>query len=113
MDAKKSATFVRLYLAPGMQHCGGGSGPNSFGQGGVARGDPQSNIAAALERWVEQDIPPKEIIATKYKSGSNPAAGVERTHPLCPYPEVARYTGTGSTTDAGSFECVAPGRGGK
>ena len=108
MGAKKSAGFVRLYMVPGMQHCGGGSGPNVFGQGGVARGDAQNSIAAALERWVEQGIAPEEIIATKYKTGANPASGVARTRPLCAFPETARYKGTGSTDEASNFECVAP-----
>ena len=108
MGAKRSAGFVRLYMVPGMQHCAGGSGPNFFGQLGVGRGDARSNIAAALERWVEQGAAPNEIIATKYKTGMNPASGVMRTRPLCPYPTVARYIGTGSTDEAASFECAAP-----
>jgi feruloyl esterase len=108
MGAKKSAGFVRLYMVPGMQHCGGGSGPNVFGHGGVARGDAQNNIAAALERWVEQGIAPEEIIATKYNTGANPASGVARTRPLCAFPETARYKGTGSTDEAANFECVIP-----
>jgi feruloyl esterase len=66
-------------------------------------------MAAALERWVEQGIAPEEIIAARYKAGSNPASGVVRTRPLCPYPKVARYKGTGSTDEAANFECVTPG----
>ncbi len=108
MGPAESADFVRLYMVPGMQHCGGGSGPNVFGQGGVAKGDARTNIASALERWVEQGIAPEEIIATKYKSGSNSATEVERTRPLCVFPKVAKYKGSGSTDEAGNFECVAP-----
>ena len=107
---KKNSSFVRLYMVPGMQHCGGGSGPNSFGQGGVPRGDASRDVAAALERWVEQGVAPEEIIATKFKSGTNPASGIVRTRPLCPYPMVARYKGTGSTDDAANFECAAPAK---
>ena len=95
MGAKDAAGFVRLYLVPGMQHCGGGAGPSTFGQGGVAQDDPQQNIDAALERWVEQGTAPREVIAR----------GAGRTRPLCPYPQTARYTGTGSTDDAASFVC--------
>jgi len=109
LGAKRTASFVRLYMAPGVQHCGGGSGPNVFGQMSVGTGDPRTSMAAALERWVEQGIAPEEIIAARYKAGSNPASGVVRTRPLCPYPKVARYKGTGSTDEAANFECVTPG----
>ena len=105
MGEKQAAGFVRLYMVPGMQHCGGGPGPNVFGQATVARGDPQHDVAAALEAWVEHDTPPSAIIATRYKNGSNPASGVARTRPLCPYPETAKYKGAGSTDDAANFVC--------
>ena len=100
MGAGKMAQFVRLYMVPGMQHCGGGSGANSFGQASVAEGDPEHDIDAALERWVEQSKPPAEIIA----SGKSPSGGA-RTHPLCPYPQKAQYKGSGSPDDAASFVC--------
>jgi hypothetical protein len=109
MGAKQSEGFVKLYMVPGMQHCAGGSGPNSFGQGGVAQGEPRNNIAAALEQWVEKGIAPNEIIATRYKPGSNPPVA-ERTRPLCVYPQVARYKGSGSTDDAANFVCTAGGK---
>jgi len=83
MGAKSVETFVRLYLVPGMQHCGGGPGPNAF------------NMAGALERWVEQGAAPEQIIARKD----------QRTRPLCPYPQTAKYTGKGSTDDAANFVC--------
>jgi feruloyl esterase len=107
MGENNADAFVRLFMAPGMQHCGGGSGPNSFGQlaGGV-EGDPLHDIDAALERWVEQGIAPQQIIATKYKTGNDPKSGVARTRPLCPYPQVARWKGSGSTDDAANFTCV-------
>ena len=107
MGEKNASAFVRLYMAPGMQHCGGGPGPSAFGQATVAQGDPQHDIDAALERWVEKGVAPEEIIATKYK-GTNAASGVLRTRPLCPYPQVAHWKGTGSTDDAANFECVKP-----
>jgi feruloyl esterase len=108
MGAKNAESFVRLFMVPGMQHCAGGSGPNSFGQGGAAQGDPEHDIAAALERWVEQGTAPEKIIATRYRTGANPASGVVRTRPLCPYPQVARWKGSGSTDDAANFVCAKP-----
>ena len=100
--------FVRLFMVPGMQHCGGGSGPNSFGQGAISQGDPDHDINAALERWVEAGTAPERIIATKYKAGANPPAGVERTRPSCAFPSVARWKGAGSTDDAANFDCSKP-----
>ena len=105
MGAKDAGQFVRLFMVPGMQHCGGGPGPNSFGSL-VPQGDPQHDMAAALEHWVEDGVAPSQIVATRYK-GANPASGVERTRPLCPYPQVAHWKGTGSTDDAANFVCQA------
>jgi hypothetical protein len=90
--------FTQLYMVPGMQHCDSGPGPNSFG----------GPMTAALERWVEQHSAPDKIIATKFKIDGNPESGVVRTRPLCPYPQVARYSGSGSTSEAANFACVAP-----
>ena len=109
MGAKNTEPFLRLYMIPGMQHCGGGPGPSNFGQGGVAQADAEHDIDAALERWVEQGTAPGPIVATKFKVGANPASGVARTRPLCPYPEVAHWKGSGSTDDAANFECVKAG----
>ena len=110
MGSKDSSAFLRLFMAPGVQHCSGGPGPNSFGQYSVAQGDPQHDMAAALERWVEKGVAPEQVIATKYKIGMNPASGVERTRPLCAYPKVARWNGKGSTDDAANFTCADPGK---
>jgi hypothetical protein len=104
MGPKVAADFVRLYMVPGMQHCGGGPGPDSFGDApSGTKEDPQHSMSAALERWVEAGIAPDKIIATKY-AGKD----VVRTRPLCPYPKVARYLGTGSTDEATSFTCAEP-----
>jgi Tannase and feruloyl esterase len=108
MGAKDSAAFVRLFMVPGMQHCGGGPGPNDFGQGAIAGGDPMHDVDAAIERWVEQGAAPEQIIATKYK-GASPSTGVARTRPLCKYPQVAKYNGSGSTDDAANFSCADKG----
>lgn len=111
MGASQTAKFVRLFMVPGMQHCGGGAGTDSFGQGGPATGNPDSNIGAALERWVEDDAAPERIVATKFTKG--PQSAVVRTRPLCAYPMVARYKGSGSTDDAANFECAKPDTGTK
>jgi feruloyl esterase len=92
-------------MVPGMEHCSGGAGPNVFGQFGTPSADPLHNIDAALEAWVEQGTAPAEIIATKYKNNSDPRSGVARTRPLCNWPQVAKYKGTGSTDDAANFVC--------
>ncbi len=110
MGATNAARFVRLYMVPGMQHCFSGAGPCFFGQLGVAQGDPKHNIASALERWVEEGSAPEELIAAKYKNAVNPASGLERSRPLCAYPKVAHYMGSGSTDDAANFRCVTPAK---
>ena len=81
----------RLFMAPGMGHCGGGNGPNTF------------DMVTVLEEWVEQGKAPDRIMASHRTDGI-----VDRTRPLCPYPQVAVYTGTGSTDDAENFVCRMP-----
>lgn len=105
MGAKPAASFVRLFMVPGMQHCGGGAGANSFGQFSVATEDADHNIDAALERWVEQGAAPERLIAAKRKNDLDPTSDIERTRPLCAYPMVAHYKGSGSTDDAANFIC--------
>ena len=83
--------FYRLFMAPGMLHCGGGPGPNVF------------DAHAALETWVERGIAPDSIVATQRTSGV-----VTRTRPLCPYPKVAKYNGSGDPNRAESFTCAGP-----
>jgi feruloyl esterase len=105
--------FFRMFLAPGMLHCGGGPGPNSFGQSlpqaKPLSSAPENDILSALERWVEHGIAPESIVAVKYVK-DNPAQGIARTRPLCAYPKTAVYKGTGSTDDAANFECRKPER---
>jgi hypothetical protein len=91
-------SFTRLYMVPGMDHCFFGPGPNSF----------RGPMTAALEHWVEQGSAPDQIVATKYKTNGDPSSGVARTRPLCPYPQVARYQGSGSIDDAANFVCRMP-----
>jgi len=106
MGSGEAHGFLRLFMVPGMQHCGGGSGPNSFGQFGAGSGDAQQDMGAALERWVEQGIAPERIVATKRRNDRDPKSEVVRTRPLCAYPLVARYKGSGSTDDAANFVCA-------
>jgi hypothetical protein len=106
LGAKRTNESIRLFMAPGMEHCGSGPGPNRFGQYGIKGGDPALHVGAALQRWVELGIAPDRIIATKLKDDADPASGVIRTRPLCAYPRVARYRGAGSTDDASNFDCT-------
>jgi feruloyl esterase len=107
MGQRQTQGSVRLFMVPGMQHCSGGTGPDLFGQSGAA-GDADHDIRVALERWVEQGVAPERIIATKRATGPAATGEVVRTWPLCAYPLVARYTGTGSMDNAASFACVNP-----
>lgn len=109
MGQAETDAFSRLYMVPGLQHCGGGPGANSFGQLGQGAPDPQRNMELALEQWVEKGIAPSEIVATKY-ADDGPAKGVKFTRPLCPYPQAAKFKGTGDPNDAASFVCASPGQ---
>ena len=102
MGARKSEAFARLYMVPGMQHCSGGPGTDSFGQGVADARDAQHNVETALEQWVEKAIAPNVIVATKYQ-GRGASTGVKMTRPLCPYPQIAKYRGAGDTNDAANF----------
>lgn len=97
--------FSRLYMVPGMGHCSGGTGPSEFGQSasGIVPAQPRTDIFRALMAWSEKGTAPTSITAAQLSG-----ATVTRTRPLCPYPQVARYAGTGSTDDAANFRCVAP-----
>jgi feruloyl esterase len=108
MGVQNADSFVRLYMVPGMQHCFPGPGPNSFGQFGrpTAKGKTYG-VYDALEEWVEKGSAPGDIIATKYLN-DDPSKGVQMTRPLCPYPQIAKYKGTGDTSDAANFSCQAP-----
>ncbi len=90
-SASNAAGRVRLFLAPGMGHCGGGEGPNAFDK------------VSALERWVEQGKAPDALIASHAANGK-----VDRTRPLCPYPQVAKYKGAGTIDEAANFSCQVP-----
>jgi feruloyl esterase len=88
--ANKVADSMRLFMVPGMNHCTGGDGTDSF------------DGLTALEQWVEQKKAPEEVLASHLTNGV-----ADRTRPLCPYPMVASYKGAGSTDDAANFACKA------
>jgi feruloyl esterase len=104
--------FMRLFLGPGMEHCGGGVGPNAIGAvggGPAAAADADHDIVAALARWVEQGVAPDQIIATKYVD-DDPAKGVAAQRPWCVYPAIARYSGQGDRRRAVNWSCRRPVR---
>jgi feruloyl esterase len=111
-----AGSFVRLFMVPGMQHCYGGPGPSSFGQFGYQPGtgpdDPRHDLYLALEDWVEKGAAPGEVIAAKIEPKKDAAGkvtpAITMTRPLCAYPQVAKYKGTGDTSEAANFTCTAP-----
>ena len=106
LGQRDASSFIRLFMVPGMQHCGGGPGPNTFGATVTSsQSDAQHDMSVALERWVEGGVAPDQIIAAK-RTSADPKVPAVRTRPLCPYPQVARYKGSGSTDDAASFVCT-------
>jgi Tannase and feruloyl esterase len=110
MGSADSDSFTRLYMVPGMQHCGGGPGPGSFGAFiGSLPEDPQHNALVALQNWVEKGAAPSAIIASKTEEG-NSQSNATMTRPLCPYPQAAKYKGSGDTNSAESFACTSPAK---
>ncbi len=88
---KKASEEIRLFMVPGMGHCGGGDGPSTF------------NAMEALSQWVEHGKAPDQMAASHATRGQ-----VDRTRPLCPYPQTAVYKGSGSTDEAINFACKTP-----
>lgn len=104
----KTKSFYRLFMVPGMSHCGGGVGADVFGNGlAVQQADATNDVVMALDEWVLHNVAPDKIIATGFVGG-DPAKGVAMTRPLCPYPQQAHYKGTGDTNDAANFVCRVP-----
>ena len=92
LNGGTAANFVRVFPVPGMAHCGGGPATDEF------------DAFGALVNWVERGVAPDRILA---KAGTaSPWPG--RTRPLCPYPQAARYGGSGSIEDAANFVCRRP-----
>ena len=95
-DPAQSPGWVRLFMAPGMAHCAGGEGPDTFDE------------LSAMEQWVEKGKAPDQMIASHSTNGK-----IDRTRPLCPYPQIAKYQGAGSQDEAANFTCKAPPPGDK
>jgi hypothetical protein len=109
MGPRQAKDFVRLYMVPGMKHCGLGPGPSSFGAGPSKNANPKESMFGSSERWVEHGVAPGDIIARKYANPVKPSSGVEMTRPLCPYPQIVKYKGSGDIHKASSFVCATPG----
>jgi feruloyl esterase len=90
LNAGQDAGWAKLFMVPGMGHCSGGEGADSFDKIG------------AMEDWVEKGKSPSRIVATHHTAGK-----ADRTRPLCAYPQVAKYNGSGSIDDAANFTCLA------
>ena len=91
LGTAKAEEAMRLYMVPGMNHCSGGDGTSNF------------DMMPVLERWVEQGQAPLRVVASR--------SAPNRTRPLCPYPQVAVYKGTGSTDEEANFVCSVPRQG--
>jgi feruloyl esterase len=86
--AARASSSIRLFMLPGVGHCGGGDGPSTF------------DALGALDQWRDRGRAPDSILASRSVNGV-----VEKTRPLCPYPQTAQYKGTGDTNDAANFVC--------
>jgi Tannase and feruloyl esterase len=103
-------SFVRLYMLPGVQHCDGGPGADTFGQSASWTSDEaHRNVRTALQDWVEKGAAPETLIATR-PAAPDPQGSPAMTRPLCPYPQSARFKGNGNPNNAESFECAGPGK---
>jgi hypothetical protein len=91
-NGPRTEEFFRLFMVPGMTHCSGGNGTDRF--------DP----VTAIVDWVERGQAPQVLQASRVIDNKT-----VRTRPLCPYPQVARYSGQGSIDEAANFRCVKPG----
>ncbi len=91
VGAKQASDSMRLFMVPGMGHCRGGDGTDTF------------DAVKAMEDWIAKNQPPERIEASH-----STASKVDKTRPLCAYPKIAKYSGSGSTNEAGNFSCVAP-----
>ena len=101
--------YHRLFMLPDVGHCRSGTAPEAIGGGfpepAKAQRTPDSHVVSALMRWVEQGVAPTAVIATKYDS----KGVITRQRPVCAYPQVASYRGSGDVNAAASFACVTPG----
>ncbi len=103
-NIEETKRFYRLFMLPGVGHCGGGPGPDNFGQETqiAVSPDPDHDVVSALMQWVEKGTAPRQLITTKFKN-DDPKQGIQMQRPLYPYPIEPVYNGTGSTDKADSF----------
>jgi feruloyl esterase len=99
----KTPDYARFFVVPGVYHCQGGPGPNSVGAADPTQATPSFNFLPTLVNWVENGAAPQSITATRVDSGA-----VTFTRPLCSYPQVPVYDGSGNPSEASSFSCRAP-----
>jgi Tannase and feruloyl esterase len=103
---QETESFFRLFMFPGMAHCGGGPGPNCFGGFGPTANPPEierdaeHDVLSAVVQWVEKGVAPSHVVAAHLSGGK-----IDRTRPLCPYPRLARWNRIGSSDDAKNFTC--------
>jgi hypothetical protein len=110
---RRLSNSARLFLAPGMMHCGGGTGPDAFNSTlGIPprppSDDARHDLFSALIAWSDRGEAPDRIVATRFSTDG--ARTVEMQRPLCPHPQRAVYRGTGSTQAASNFRCEGPSR---
>ncbi len=102
LGAAQAGNSVRLFMAPGMMHCGGGPGPGSF------------DTLAAVQQWRENGSAPESMVATRYDNPIAVLTGMPAkalaTRPVCAYPAVPHWNGKGSYDDAQNYTCVTPGK---
>ena len=107
MGADRAASMLRVYLVPGMEHCINGPGPNVFGQLGTPGANGEGTGALdLLQMWVEGGKAPGIILAAK--TAGTREAPIKTVRPLCPWPQQAKYDGSGDPRLPGSFTCVVP-----
>ena len=110
MGAGKTDAFLRLFMVPGMHHCGGGVGPSDLDQGGVPSPgrDPSNSLAAALDAWVEQGRAPEQVIARQPPAPGALEGQPVRTGLICAYPRRSTLRQGADPARAESYSCRAP-----
>ncbi len=106
--ASSIQSYHRLFMLPDVGHCRAGTGPEAIGGGfpepAKAQRTPESHVVSALARWVEQGVAPTAIVATRYDD----KGAITRQRPICAYPQIATYRGSGDVNAAASFACMTP-----
>ena len=105
MGDSTADNFLQFYLLPGMGHCGSGNEPNDFGQWLRPGDTPQNSLFSALEEWVEKDVRPNGVIATKFAIDGDSRSTVVKRRRICPYPRTARSNRLGSESDSANYVC--------